>query len=211
MQQKLFQLSGIVFVAIVVLGIVVVSGSTPGTDEPAADVASFYGDNEVRQFISSFVLAATVPFLVIFAVGLTSALSSSDGRRSTWGQVVIAGAILAGGAILVTALIHFALADVASDDELAADAVLALNALDGSTWVAFNAGFGVMMVGAAGVLLQGAAHRWLGWVALVLGVALFIPFADFFALLAMLVWIPVTSIVLARGKSAAAPVPAPAA
>ena len=49
-----------------------------------------------------------------------------------------------------------------------------------------------MMVGAAGALVSAAVHRWL-WIALVLGVAAFIPFADFFALLATLVWIVVTS------------------
>lgn len=46
-----------------------------------------------------------------------------------------------------------------------------------------------------------AVHRWLGWIALVLGVAAFTPFADSFALLLTLVWITVTSILLAREKS----------
>ena len=46
-----------------------------------------------------------------------------------------------------------------------------------------------MMLGAAGLLISGAgARRVLGWTALVLGVALFIPYADFVALMVMLVW-----------------------
>jgi hypothetical protein len=193
-----FLLGGLGFVALTVLTIVVVGGSTPGTDESATKVASFYADNEVRQFISPFLLAATVPLLVFFAVGLATSLPERDGGRSAWDHVVIAGAILAGGAILATALIHFALADLASNEEVSRDAVLALNMLDGSTWVAFNAGFGVMMLGAAGALLAAGVMRRLGWVALVLGIAAFIPVADFFALLGTLVWIAVTSVMLSR-------------
>jgi hypothetical protein len=196
--KRLFPLSGVAFVVLVVLAILVVGGSTPGTDDSAAKVASFYADNEVRQFIAPFMLAATVPLLLFFAVGLATALSQPDGRWSTWGHVAIAGAILTGGAILATALIHFALADVASRDQFSPDAALALNTLDGSTWVAFNAGFGVLMLGAAGAFLTAGVMRWLGWIALVLGVAAFIPVADFFALLATLLWIVVAGVILAR-------------
>jgi hypothetical protein len=57
------------------------------------------------------------------------------------------------------------------------------------------------MLGAAGSLLgTGRAYRWLGWAALVLGIALFIPFADFFALLLTLVWIIVTSLMMFKAK-----------
>jgi hypothetical protein len=73
--------------------------------------------------------------------------------------------------------------------------------LDAGSWVAWNGAFGVMMLGAAGcVITRARAHVWLGWAALVIGIALFIPFADFFALILMLVWIIVVSIILARGS-----------
>jgi hypothetical protein len=193
MQQKLFHLSGIAFVAVVALSIGV-GGSTPGTDDPAAEVVSFYNDNEARQFVTSFLFAATVPFLVLFAVGLGRVVSS------VWSQVTVAGAILVGSAILATSAIHFALLDAAGN-EVTSDAVGALNALEGSTWVAYNAGLGVMMLGAAGVLLSAGVMRWLGWSALVLGIMLFIPFVDFVALLLTLVWIVGTSIVLARSST----------
>jgi hypothetical protein len=56
------------------------------------------------------------------------------------------------------------------------------------------------MLAAAGAALTVARllPRWLGWAALVLGVALFIPFADFFALLLTLIWILVVSVMLGR-------------
>ena len=104
--KRLFPLAGIAFVALVVLTLVI-GGSTPGPGDAAAGVASFYDQNEVRQFVTSFVFAATVPFLILFAVGLRSAVG--EDRSPLWGQVAVAGAILAGGVILMTAAIHFAL------------------------------------------------------------------------------------------------------
>jgi hypothetical protein len=90
---------------------------------------------------------------------------------------------------------HFALAD-GGDNNVVPAGMQALNTVDNNFWVAFNPALGVLMVGAAGTLLSRAStYRWLGWIALV-GVALFIPFADFFALLLTGVWIIVTSILL---------------
>ena len=61
-----------------------------------------------------------------------------------------------------------------------------------------------MMLGAAGLLLtETVLPRWLGWLALVLGVALFIPFADFIALIIALLWIIVVSVMLYLGATPA--------
>ena len=54
-----------------------------------------------------------------------------------------------------------------------------------------------MMLGAAGLpLTERALPRWMGWVALLLGVALFIPFVDFIALIVALIRIIVASVML---------------
>jgi hypothetical protein len=209
--QRLLPLSGVAFVALALLAIIAIGGDTPGTSDSVAEIARFYDENEVRQFITSFAFAATVPFLVMFAVGLVGGIAARGDASALWGQVALAGAILVGAIILVTAAIHFALLDAASQDEVAREAVVALNFLDGSGWVAFNAGFGVMMLGAAGLLLSAGVMRSLGWIALVLGVAAFIPVADFFALLATLIWIVVVSVLQARSPKAthsASPAPA---
>lgn len=71
--------------------------------------------------------------------------------------------------------------------------------LDGNVWLPFNSGLGVMMLGAAGLLLtERVLARWLGWVALLLGIALFVPWADFIALIIALVWIIVVAVMLYR-------------
>jgi hypothetical protein len=200
-----FILCGIAFVAVLLVAIIGIGGGTPGTGASAEKLATFYSDNDVRQALGSFVLAAAAPFVVLFGVGLMTAIGLRDGReRNAWSWVLLTGTVLVAGSVLVTGFVHFALAN-GGDEDISPTALEALNSLDANTWMMFNPAFGVMMLGAAGALLTTGAHRWLGWIALVLGSAAFIPFADFFALLGTLLWILVTSVVLTRSGSATAP------
>ena len=200
--RRVMSLGGVAFVVLVVIAVVGLGGSTPGTGDSPAEIASFYDNHEVRQAISAFVLAASVPFLIVFAAMLAEALAAGDAaRRSTWSSVLVGGSVLTGAGVLIVALVHFSLADGAGD--VGPVALQALNVLDNDFWVAFNPALGVMMLGAAGAYLTSTVGpRWLGWSALVLGIALFIPFADFFALLLSGVWIVVSSVLLYRGREA---------
>jgi len=207
--KKLFALGGVAFVALVLAAILGFGGSTPGTDASAEKLASFYSDNNVQQFVTSFMLAAATPFLVLFGIGLVDAWGRIEsGAVSAWGFVLFAGTILTAGAVLVTTFAHLALSDAADVGD-APTALQALNSLDGNTWMVFNPAFGIMLLGAAGTLFATGARRSVRWITLVLAIALFIPFADFFALLATLAWIVVTSIVLVRGAPRPAYVAAP--
>jgi hypothetical protein len=191
-------LSGVVFVVLMLVVIVGFSGETPGTGDSGAEIASFYDDESVRQGVAAFLLAATVPFLLLFAASLAALATATDrASREVWRRTLLGGSFILGAIIMVMAMIHFALADGA--DDVAPAALQALNLLDGNFWVAANPALGVMMLGAAGWLLGrlGNNNR-LGWVALVLGIGLFIPFVDFFALLLSLLWIIVTSVFLYR-------------
>ena len=177
------------------------------TDASAAEVSAFYGDEVVRQGIAAFLLAAAAPFVVFFASALAARLGLNGGHqhRPVWERVVLAGSAITASATVVAALIHFALSDGA-DQNVSPVALQALNVLDGNVWLPFNSGLGVMMLGAAGLLLtETPLPRWLGWIALILGIALFIPYAEvsFFALVVTLLWIIVASVMLYRGSSSA--------
>ena len=210
MEMKRFlPLSGVAFVVLALLAVVVLGGDTPGSSAPGREVLAFYDDNQVREAIGAFVLAASVFFLVCFAVTLATTMWPADEGRPVWQIVLIAGSALTGAVLLVSAALVFALTDGATNDA-SGSALQALNLTGENMWVAFNAGLGVMMLGAAGALLPRLAYRWLGWVALVVGVALFIPFADFIGLLLTLVWILVVSVMLFRGRLQAATRVAPA-
>lgn len=199
--RRLLPLSGIVFVVLAVLAVVVLGRDTPASNAPGEEVRSYFDAHDVREAIGAFVLAASVPFLVCFAATLASSVWSDEAApRRVWDILLIVGSALTATVLLVTAAVWFALTDGATNDA-SADALQALNLIDGDMWVAFNAAFGVMMLGAAGSLIPrlGASRR-LGWVALVLGVALFIPYADFIALLLTLVWILVVSVLFYGGR-----------
>jgi hypothetical protein len=202
---RLLPLSGVVFVVGAVAAIVGVGGDTPDGNASAAKVSSFYQAHQNRQNVAAFILAASILFLVFFGVALTRAVWRA-GRRETWPLVLAAGAVLSAGAFVASAFIHFALADAA--DTVSASTVQGLNALDADSWVLFNPCLGVMMLGAAGSLIASARpYRVLGWIALPVGIALFIPFADFFGLLLTGIWILVVSVMLYRRSPAFADQP----
>jgi hypothetical protein len=192
---KLLPLSGIAFVALVILAIPVLGWGSPGSTTAPAEVVAYYQEHNAEQFIASFVIAASVPFLVLFALGLSAARSTEG--RSTWQRMLVGGSFVTGAVLLVIAMTNFALADGA-DNGASADAVQALNLIIGNAWVALNAGLGVLMLGAAGTFLTRPRSGWIGWTSLVLGVALFIPIADFFALLLTGPWMIATGIALSR-------------
>ena len=70
MVSRWLPLSGVVFVVLMLVVIVGVSGETPGTSDTGAEIASFYSDESGRQGVTAFLLAATVPFLLLFAACL---------------------------------------------------------------------------------------------------------------------------------------------
>jgi hypothetical protein len=194
--RRVYALSGTAFVVIAVAGVVVLSGNTPDSNASTAKVVSYYDAHAGKQVAAAFFLAASVPFLVLFALHLRSAVTDGRGASEIWGRLLTLGSAVAAAVLLLTALIHFALAD-GVDNGLRGDGARALNVLDGDSWVAWNASLGVMMLGAAGLVLTSARlARWLGWLALLVGVFLFIPYADFFALLVTLLWILGVSVYL---------------
>lgn len=198
--RRLLPLGGIAFVALIVLSLLI-GGDPPANGSPPEEVARHYDENGGRQFAGTFLLAAAAPFIVLFAVGLAGSSSSA------WGHVTRAGAILVAAAFLVSAAVRIALVDGA-DQEISPTALQALNALDANMWIAVISGLGVLLIGAAGLMLP-SGPRWLGWPALVLGITLFVPIAGFIAMLVTAVWIVIVSIVLARDVPADRPAASP--
>ena len=199
--KRFLPLGGVAAVAVVVFAVAVLGSNTPSNDAPGAEVAAYYDAHQVREIAAAFLLAASAPFLVIFGASLAAALWPSEAaRRPVWELVLLAGSGLAAGAFVIVAFLTFALADAPT--KLGADALQALNLLDNDVWIAFNSGLGVMMLGAGGSLLaRTRLYRWLGWAALGPGIALFIPFVDFVALLLSGVWILVASVTLFREQA----------
>jgi hypothetical protein len=197
---RLLALSGVAFVVLALISIVGLGGNTPGPDATAAKISSYYVSHESREYLASFVLAASGLFIIGFGIALALATRPLAAVRGPfWPMLLTAGSVLAGGAWIVTAFAHLALTDAANQARVAGSALQALNVLDSDSWMVFNTGMGVLMLGAAGSLIPArGAFRVLGWIALVAGLTLFVPFADFVALLVTAIWLIVASVLLYR-------------
>ncbi len=200
---RLLSLSGAGAVVLVVASFAGLGGNTPGASDSAATISAYYDGHEVREMVAAFVLAASAPLFVIFGVTLALSLWQSEARRRPlWQSTLALGSAVAGVGFLIAALFHIALTQTANASGVSTGALQSLAALDEHSWVAFNSGLGVMMLGAAGTLLASRTHRVLGWIALVTGIALFVPFADFAGLIVSGLWIITTSVQLYRSQPA---------
>ena len=208
--RTLLPLSGIAFVVLIVIGLVV-GGSSPAPDAPADEVVSFYRDNEDRARTGIWFFAFAMPFLPLFASSLAG-LQRREGQESrvVWRRLLLAGAAIMSATLGVAITTQLALAD-STKPEIEPEVMQALNVIAGYVVYALLPATGTMMLGAAGWLLgRERVEGWLGWAALVLGIGLFVPFIGVLALVVSLLWILVTSIILFRAR-AAEPLLAPTA
>jgi hypothetical protein len=200
-------LTGIVFVVLLIVGFAVLSSNTPETDDGAPKIISYYNDHQGKEIVAGIVVALAVIFLALFVVALREHLRGGDGVGDFWPTVVLVGGVASVAGFFVALSIHAALIDGA-DQHISPDAMVALNSLDNWDFFAFAAPLAIMMFGAAGSVLQGggALPRWLGWVALVLGILYFAGPFGFFAFLLTGIWIIIASIVMYRRSGAEATV-----
>jgi hypothetical protein len=207
-------LTGVAFVVVVVIGFIL-QGEPPGADEGAEAVAEHYLDNADSIRIGSFLTAVAGTFLIMFLGYVRKVLRAAEGDRGVLSLVAFAGAVIVALAAAIDGTISFAIAEAV--DDIDATQVQTLQALWDNDFVPFALGAQVLWFALGiSIVRHGALPKWLGWVAIVFGIASLTP-AGFLAFLLGAVWILVVSIMLAmraRGESApptarpAAPPPA---
>jgi hypothetical protein len=201
-----------VFVVLVVVAFAI-GGETPDADESTQEVVSFYTDHDSGQMVSAAFLAWGSLFLLFFA-GYMRALLREGEETGILSAVSFAGAIVLAVGMLAFGGFTFTLGDVA--DKLDPAALQALNALNSDFFFPVAIGTATFMLGNGLAIVRHAAlPAWLGWAAIVIGVVAITP-GGFFAFLATMLWVLVTSIILFRagtpgGSGAPAGPGAPAA
>jgi hypothetical protein len=192
--------TGIVAVVFFIVAFAV-GGETPDFDASSKDILSFY-DDQTAQIVTSIALVYGSIFLVFFAATLRSALRDADALA---GLVFIGGTLMALGTAIFGGL-NFTLTDLANSDHLDRidpGSLQSLNALNSDFFFPLVLGTAVFLFSAAlAIFKTGALPRWMGWVALVLGIAAATP-AGFFAFIASGLWIVAASVLLLRGGSTA--------
>src|SRR5919109_738412 len=203
-------LSGVLFVVLIVVSFLVSGFDSVGADDSTQEVLDFWSDNDGQQIASALIGAlAMVPFLWFLGV-LRSTLRLAEGGTGRLSATAYAGGIVLVGFALVDSALQFAVADSVGD--VPAGVTQALSVLYSDFFLGFPVGFGTLMLATALVLLRTKAlPAWLGWFALVLGIAAFLGPIGFGAFLVFLVWVAVVSVLLYQRPDAtpAPPPPAP--
>jgi hypothetical protein len=121
--------------------------------------------------------------------------------------VLVSGALMGLGLVIFAGL-NFTLTDLANSDHLdgiSPGTLQSLNALNSDFFFPAVIGTVVFLISAGlAILRSGALARWMGWVALVLGILAVVPFAGFFAFVLSGLWIVVAAVMLLQsGRTAA--------
>jgi hypothetical protein len=202
--ERFAPLAGVLFVLLVIVA-VIVGGESPSADDSVETVLDYFDGDRDSALAGSIILAlAAVPFLW-FAGVLRSVLAAAEGPPARLANTAWGGAILIAVGIALLAGFTFTAADTVND--VPPETTQTLSVLQSDLFFPVMIGAAVFLLASGlAIVRSGALAPWLGWAALVLGVAAltFTP-AAFFAILLMLVWIVVVGVVLFMRSSATPP------
>lgn len=192
-KERLLPLTGLLFVVLLVASFFI-AGEPPDADEDVQEIIDHYVDNEERIWISLIAFLGAAASLLTFASYLRKVFTEATAGTSILPGLVLVGAsiIAVGGAIDAT----IAIALVEAVEDIEPSAVQALQALWDNDFVPIALGILVFILfSGLAALRSGALPKWLGWVAVAIGVLSFTPIG-FFAFPAAGLWVIVVSILL---------------
>jgi hypothetical protein len=202
---RLAPLTGVLFAVLAVVAIVTGSES-PGTNEPPAKIVAYYTTHRSEVKTSAFLFALAFLILVLFAASLRSYLRRTPAAEGL-SALVLAGSVLIAAGTSISAGVEVGLAN--EIHHLGPESVQTLNFITEEVAFLPVVGGAFLLAIASGLaILRGAAlPKWLGWVAIVLGIAALVPPASFPSLLGFAIWSAIVSILIYRrtGPAASAP------
>ncbi|HWC36629.1 MAG TPA: hypothetical protein VG650_17610 [Mycobacteriales bacterium] len=191
--ERLMPLTGVVFLLLMVA--VMTGPSTPDVNASATKIIDFYSKHrgylQAQAFLMAYAGAVLVWFTTVLCAYLRRAGARASATASLCGSVVVATAfgVAAGCNLLLT---HKSVS-------LAPASAQTLNLVNNDLpFVALFAGVLLTMVSlGAAVLTTRAFPAWLGWAAVVCGIAAGVgSFVSWFAFMATSVWVLVASVML---------------
>jgi hypothetical protein len=191
---RLAPLTGLVFAGLA-LASILTEKESPGNSASGAKVIAFYEANHSNAQRSGFLFVLAFLFFLFFAASLRGYLRRTPAAESLSALVLAAAAILTVG-VAIFAGIEFSLA--ADPGHLEPAAAQALNVLGHELFFPLAIGASAFGIAAGLAILRGARlPKWLGWVAIVLGIVEITPAGEvgFFAFIA---WTVVVSVLIYR-------------
>ena len=197
--RRLAPLTGIVFAVLLV--VTFASPSSPNIHDSGLQVIAHYKDHHSASLIGDLCGALGVVFFIFFVSSLRSFFRDKDGGEG------LATAAFAGGIFIGIGGAIFTSLDVALIDarnSISPPAAQAINVLSNDFFFPFEIGLVIfsLCIGLA-ILNTAALPKWLGWVAIVIGVVALTP-VGFFGFFVILIWSVIVSIMVFRRSGAAA-------
>ena len=196
-------LTGLAFLIIVVIGVLLSGESATATDDSVAKIAAFYDDNQTKLIVSLLLEALAATVLVWYGLHLRNAL-----KESAVAPLIVIGTAIVAIGLAFDASVTFALVDASNDPDvaIAPATIQTLQLIYDNDFIPFVVGASLISLSAGIATLQtGVFPKWLGWIAVVIGVLAFAGPAGFIAILLLIIWMAVTSVMLAlRAKNAPA-------
>lgn len=179
---------------------VVLQGSTPGEKASTKEVMDFYNSHQGGTLTSVFLAPLTSALLVLFASHLRTLVRERHLAPGPGPSVLLAGSVLWASGILIGATMTLAVES--ASDHGQAQIAQTMNVVSNDIWLPFIAGIAVTMLGAGlTVLSTGVLPRWLGWVAVVVGVISLAGPGGFLGFFVAPFWLLVAGVLLARAPA----------
>lgn len=191
---RLAPLTGALFGVIVIAGVIASGGETPKAGAAPAKVVAYYTAHRSEIETSAILFALAFLALLLFAGALRAHLRRTPGAEGL-GSLVLAGGVLMTTGALIGTGVEYGLAH--NLGTLRPQTAQTLNFLSNELFLPVLAGALVFGLCAGLAILRGATlPKWLGWVAIVLGIAAIVPPASFPALIGFVLWSIVTGVLL---------------
>lgn len=200
-------LTGVVFAVLMLVGFLA-GHSTPDSDASAQSAVSSFVSNRTHDRLTVFLIAYATVFAMFFAAALRSYLkarSEGDGLITLGFSGMV---IYVVGALTLVGM-EYAATDVPG--KISPAAVQALNVLQNDVFFALLVGAGIFMFGSGLAIVANAAlPKWLGWIAVALGVIAVTPLGWLVAIFALPIWALIVGVlVFMRQESPAGAAAAP--
>jgi hypothetical protein len=202
-------LCGVVFVIIAVVCFALTGEGQDPAKKSAEEIANYYKDHDNKNQLAAFLLGGAGILLLFFSGWVRQLLRAAEGEGGMLSSVSFGALIVIVAGLGVGATIHLALVDYV--DDVDPNVIATINAIDYDFFIPFAVGMAAFLLSTGIAVVRTAVlPKWLGWVAIVLGVASFTP-AGFFGFLGGLAFIAAVGtigVVRSRGEAPAAPTPA---
>ncbi len=190
---RLAPLTGVLFAVLTAVAFFS-GGETPEASAGPLKVIAYYTSHRSEVETTSILIVVAFLFAVFWAGALRSFLRRTPGAEGLSALVLAGGVLLAVGAATLSGVEYGLAREIY---RLGPQAAQALNILSNELFLPLLIGGCVFAISSGLAILRGAPlPRWLGWVAIVIGIAVVIPPASFPALLVLLLWSLIVSILV---------------